>query len=173
MPAGILATHLDRSLQLSYKLVIDALGHLRLQLVEALVTVSEPLEAGGRGEGAGWGFRVISWRLGSPAPHHRARGLVSMTLANGSGGRVSSAALVTEDGSAPPVFPLPLSRAPAEFRCLPLKGGSQSGQPQYLNSTLQSTKSPGGLMKTQTTAPAPILNKLPGDADAAGLCPSL
>ena len=56
MPAGILATHLDRSLQLSYKLVIDALGHLRLQLVEALVTVSEPLEAGGRAEGAGWGF---------------------------------------------------------------------------------------------------------------------
>lgn len=36
VPAGILATHLDRSLQLSYKLVMDALGHLRLQLVEAL-----------------------------------------------------------------------------------------------------------------------------------------
>ena len=48
VPAGILATHLDRSLQLSYKLVMDALGHLRLQLVEALVIVSEPLEAGGR-----------------------------------------------------------------------------------------------------------------------------
>ena len=54
VPAGILATHLDRSLQLSYKLVMDALGHLRLQLVEALVIVSEPLEAGGRREGIGW-----------------------------------------------------------------------------------------------------------------------
>lgn len=96
-----------------------------------------------------------------------------MTLADGSQGRVSAAAPVTEDGSAAPVSPLPLSRAPAEFRCLPLKGGSHSGQPRYLNLTLPSTELPRGLTKTQTAAPAPILKKLPGDADAAGLRPSL
>ena len=73
---------------------------------------------------------------------------------------VSSAAPVSEDGSAPPVAPpvspLPLSRAPVEFRCLPLKGGSQLGQPWFLNLTLPSTKSPGELVKTQIAGPHPL-----------------
>lgn len=42
------ATHPDRRLQLGYKLVVESPCHLRLQLVDALVAVGEPLKAGGR-----------------------------------------------------------------------------------------------------------------------------
>lgn len=42
-----LATHPDGRPQLGYKPVVESPRHLRLQLVEGLVTVTEPLEAGG------------------------------------------------------------------------------------------------------------------------------
>lgn len=74
VPAGLLATHPDRCLQLSHELVIDSLCHLRLQLVKALVTVSESLVAGGKEKRQRWGSSntrlVISHQLllGHPCP---------------------------------------------------------------------------------------------------------
>ena len=75
VPAGLLATHPDRCLQLSYKLVIDSLCHLRLQLVKALVTVSESLVADGKERRQRWGWGSITWPvishqllLGHPCP---------------------------------------------------------------------------------------------------------
>ena len=58
LPAVLLATHLDRRLQLSDELVIDSLCHLRLQLVEALVTVGESLVAGRKEKQQGGGSSV-------------------------------------------------------------------------------------------------------------------
>lgn len=44
-PSGQCATHPDGCLQLSHKLVIDPLRHLRVQLMEVLITVGESLIA--------------------------------------------------------------------------------------------------------------------------------
>lgn len=62
--AGLLVTHPDRCLQLCYKLVIDSLCHLRLQLVEALITVSESLVTGGKARRQR--SSVIGFFLGTP-----------------------------------------------------------------------------------------------------------
>lgn len=118
VPAGLLATHPDRCLQLGHQLVVDAPCHLRLQLVEALVTVGESLVAG-VGEtkrGVKCGQSPGSARTWAP-PALIIGSRLSPSRVEAGTQHVSSATSASHRGRlTPPRPPCSLSRVPAEFR---------------------------------------------------------
>ena len=121
LPAGLPATHPDRRLQLGDKPVVDSLRHLRLQLVEALVTVGESLVAGGKES-------QPSAAAGAPCPasHGRAAGRVSLTaLVKGRGCKASRLHLRSLQTAQPHLTTHCLSAEPQGSPGVTLKGGSR------------------------------------------------